>query len=199
LLDYLSSQEWFDKNFIISAFETPAHLLSGFVIDRIHGLFAKDPTNALRIIWRSVRRTNTDNYPNLNIELMFNWLDQLDDAEYERIVVGALSKEYDYESTHVTQLCQMIVDAFRENRVSDASRKNLIKFLGYLVGVEDYSYLRVRYSELGKHPSSEALSIVAEVTGAYCIQDALKEVILSTGAETLKKQLLSILGLMGEG
>lgn len=198
LLDYLSSQEWFDKNFIISAFETPAQFLSSFVTDRIHELFVKNPTNALRIIWRSARRANTVNYPNLNIELMFNWLDQFDDTEYERIIVSALSKEYDYESTHVTQLCQRIVDAFRKSRVSDASRNNLIKLLAYLIGIEDYSYLRAQYSELGRNPASEALYIVAEVTGAHFVQEAIGEVVLSCGAEAVKSQLLSISGLIGE-
>lgn len=198
LLDYLSTQEWFDKNFIISAFGTPAQFLSSFVTDRIHGLFVKNPANALRIIWRSVGRANTANYPNLNLELMFNWINQFDDAEYERIVVSALSKEYDYTSTYVTQICQEIVDAFRESRVSEASRNNLIKLLAYMIGVEDYSYLRAQNSELGRNPAPEALYIVAEVAGINFVQEAIDDVVSSCGAESVKSQLLSISGIIGE-
>ncbi len=159
----------------ISAFGTPAQFLSSFVTDLIHGLFVKNPDNALRIIWRSVGRANTANYPNLNLELMFNWINQFDDAEYERIVVSALSKEYDFESTHVTQICQEIVDAFRESRVSEASRNNIIKLLAYMIGVEDYSYLHAQNSELGRNPASEALYIVAEVAGANLVQEAIDD------------------------
>lgn len=198
LLDYLSSQEWFDKNFIIAAFGTPAQFLSSFVIDLIHGLFVKNPANALRIIWRSVRRANTANYPHLNLELMFSWINQFDDREYERLVVSALTKEYDFESAYVTQLCQGIVNVFRENRVSDASRNNLIKLLAYLTGIEDYSYLRAQYSELGKNPATEALYIVAEVIGAHFVQSAIEEVILYCCSDAVKSQLHSAARFIGE-
>jgi hypothetical protein len=198
LLDYLSSQEWFDKIFIISVFETPDSSLSDYVIDRIRGLFVANSTNALRIIWHLIRRANEANYPNLNIESMFKWIDKFDDADYERIVIGALSKEYDYESAHVTQICQMIVDAFREKRVLKVSRKNIIKFTAYIVGVEDYGYLRVRYSKLGKYPASEALDIVTEEVGEKHVQEALSEVIASSNAELIKTALSSLLRRIGE-
>lgn len=198
LLDYLSSLDWFDTIFINSVFNTPDKLLSDFVFELIRGIFNKNSSNTVRIVWRFIRRANVDAYPNLNISLLFDCLNALDDNEYQRIVVEAFSERYDYETTHVTHLCLLIVQAFKEHRVLEGSVKNLIKLLAYLIGIADYSYLRVRQSELGRYPASQALDIIIEEFGDDFVKEALAEVISNSHAESVKSSLSSYLRLMGE-
>lgn len=198
LLNLLSSQEWFGPIFIDSVFDSPDSLLSDFIFLLIKQLFGKNSTNTLHILWRFLRRANTEHYQHLNIEFLFFCLNELNDVEYKRIIVDALTERYDYEAIHITHICQLIVQAFRENRVSDASKKNLTKLVAYLVGVEDHSYYRDRTSELGEHPTNETLYIIAQEIGTDLVMAVLSEVISSSKADIIKSQLGSLLRQMGE-
>jgi hypothetical protein len=198
LLKHLSSQEWFDAIFIDSAFDTPDSLLSSFVIDLVEQLFRANATNSLDIIWQLLGRANTEIYPNLNIELLFHSLAEFGEAEYEKIIVGPLSKEYDFKTSHIAHLCHIVVQAFKEKRVSAASQKNIIKLLGYFARIVDYKYPHDREYELGKHPAFEALLIIADEVGDILMKDSLGEVIANSKVESIKSPLYSILETIGE-
>jgi len=192
LLNRLSSLDRFDQIFIDSVFDVPDNQVSSFAINLIRALFEVNSTNTLRVIWRLIRRTNTEIFPNLNVGLFFSFLDGFNKDKYAKIIVAALNEDVNYESTHIAHLCTLIVEAFREKRISKISQKNVVKILAYLAGVEDYKFYRTRNSELGEHPAYEALSIISEEINEELVQAAIGEVIASCTADIIKRPLISL-------
>ena len=199
LLDYLSSQEWFDPSFIKSVFDTPDSLLTPFVIDLIKRLFESNPQYALRILWRLIRRANTEAYPNLNLESMFGWLNEFDDAKYKNIIVDALRKDYDYNSSYITYLSYEIIQLLGRNGILKTPLKNLVSLLCYLVGVTDTEYRRYRRYDLGEYPAFEALLELGNFIDKRLLREQIACVLAQIKVEFMKSELQSLLDLLGGG
>ncbi len=198
LLDYLSNQDWFDQIFISSVFDTPDLFLSAFVLELIKGLFNANSTNALHIIWQLIRRTNVKVYPNLNIEAMFSWLDEIDEVKYKEIIVEALCSDYDYESSQLTYLCRLIIEAFSANKVSEASGQNLIRLLCYFAGVKDLGYRRYRKYDLGKQPAFKSILELSSIIDKQLIYEQISCVFEDIGIEHIKNDLQALLEQLGD-
>ena len=198
LLDHLFWQEWFDPTFIRSVFETPDALLTPFVIDLVKRLFGSDAQNALRILWRlTTRRANTDEYTHLNIETMFDWLNEFNDEKYNEIIVGALQQDYDYDVSYITYLCYKITQLLKEKEIPETPLKNFVLLLSYLVGVTDSRHRRFRRFYLGEYPAFEALAEISNFIDHQLLREQIIRVLEEIKFEFIKNDLQTLIDLLG--
>lgn len=157
LLNYLSSFSWFNLVFINAVIDSPDRYYTGFIVENMRQLFKSDPISALHIIFFLSHRVNLDNYPILNIDVLFSCISEMSEIDYLRIVSGALNREQDYKTTYISYLCHSLIEAFQEKRVPEESWPKIILLMCYLTGVRDSKFPRYRDSGFGSYPACDVI------------------------------------------
>jgi len=157
LLNYLSSFSWFNLVFINAVIDSPDRYYTDYIVENTRQLFKSDPISALHIIFYLSHRLSEDQYPTLNIELLFSCITELDEIEYQHIVSGALNEEYDYKTSYISYLCLNLLKAFQEKRVSEISGQKLVQLMCYLTGVQDSKFPKYRDYGFGPYPACDVI------------------------------------------
>lgn len=198
LLNFLATMDWFDLVFIEAVFDTPDAIITDFIVDTIRALFASNSSNALHIIFKLLYRVRDDVYPNMNIDLLFNLINAMNEEEYQNVISVALNIEYDYTTSHITFLCEMIVNAFRENKISDATIPKIIQLLCYLIGIKDSKFFVHDRIDFGLYPAQDAIIELSNIGDEQNVLGHVRQVLQATTIESINNGLNVILEYFGE-
>jgi NACHT domain. len=197
LIKFLSSYAWFDEVFIESVRNSPDQLHSDFIINILKMQFRTNINLSLHIIFFLFKRINNERFTKLNIDLLFNWITELDETEYQNIICDSLNLQKDYNISYITYLCQLFCNLFENKKIKPESAPKVIKFLCYLSGVNDINYPKYNRLGLGTYPAVIALYkihnfyetklIIEQITSTLntfhlkLVQSNLKELVAKLG------------------
>jgi hypothetical protein len=197
LLNFLSSSDWFNLVFIRAVFNTPDLNLTDYVVDMVRDLFTSCKYCTLHIIFNLSHRLNLKRYPKLNIQMLFDLLDELNEQDYEKSICEALNEDCDIGTSCISHLCQRLTQLLINGKTSEDNGKKLIILLCYLVGVRDNRFPKYRNFDFGPYPAQDAIIVIAEEIGRRMVSDEVEKVYNTVNIEPVKNNLKEILDRLG--
>jgi hypothetical protein len=195
LSDYLSTFSRFDSIFVDSVFDVPDSTLSDYFVAVLQSIFVKNPKASLEIFFNLVRRRTENHYQKLNIDLLILWISALEEPEYQDVLSEALN-EIAFTPTKTTSylafLCNLMLEAFQENKLSKISAHNFILLLSYLAGVRDLSYPRYNAYDFGPYPARDAILDIGQLVGNEIVLKQVNHVYEMTTIGSLREKLIQI-------
>jgi hypothetical protein len=192
LLRYLSSFNYFSDAFINSIFESSENVISEEDLALLKNIFLQNQGYAILIITKLLYRCDVIHYPILNINFLFEQITEMNDSQYNDLVITGLQNQYDFQHTYITSICTDIIDAFLDRQVSKEIGIIIIKLLIYLSGVKDELY-RDRMSAFGLYPAIEAFSRIKDNFRYDELQVILEQCYQSTRISFIRKGIEKIL------
>ena len=195
LSDYLSTFSKFDSIFVDSVFDVPDSSVSDYFVAVLQSIFVKNKKASLEIFFNLVRRKTENHYQNLNIDLLIGWISALEESEYQGVLSDALNEiafTLSTTTSYLALLCNLILEAFRENRLSNESANNLLLLLCYLAGVRDLSYPRFFAYDFGPYPACDAILEISQLVGNEIVLEKVNHVYEMTTIGWLRENLFQI-------
>lgn len=198
LITFLSSFSWFNLIYTNAVFNSPDKYHSPFIILKIRDLFGSDPNCALHIIFYLSHRADVEKHPNLNLDLLLEWLNAVNESGYKDIISVALNMEEDYKTSYINYLSHLIQTAFQEERVSEQFAPKLIQLLCYFSGVRDLKYPRYRENGFGQFPACDAILMVERLINGNLVLEQVRLVERLCRVAPVTENLQRILHVLGE-
>ena len=173
LTQFLQEQEWYDKTFIRGIFSIKDNEIIEDDIGYLKKLFNSDKDYARQISIKLVyRRFNIKTYKSLNIQLLFEIIQQLSSEEFEELVKpvfrSGIPKHSIFRGIDLSNLLDQLDEILEENEFSDdESYHNLFELLVYLLSVswrvrELYERYQFKYKEKAIEQVKTALTSNSE-------------------------------------
>lgn len=156
LITFLYSKNWFNPVFISSICNSPNNLYTKFILDLLFQIFRTDPKSSVRLIYILTKNIDVNVNPIFNIELLISWLRIITEDEYRNVICTGLNTSYDYYSSHISNICSQIKEAFLENKVKSISTEKFALLLFQLIGVND-TYSKNQKVSSNKYPSYKTI------------------------------------------
>lgn len=187
LLNHLRNYELFNSVFIENIFAIPDQDISDHTLEILTEVFFESPRFSRQIIIRLISRCNPEVYPKLNIEFVIKQISKMNIEQYDDLIQHGLLDDYRY----MQQICQGVIDAFREERVCEQSKPNILRFLMCLIGVEDKDWLH-RDNDLGKFPVISTIFIITQHFKNDDISQIADDVISKIHINQIREELTSL-------
>lgn len=197
LLTFLSSFPWFNLLFTRAVFNSPDKYHTAFIVENLHNLFFADSNCALHSIFYLSHRADIEQHPNLNLDQLLAWLNEVNDQCYRDIISVALNMEEDYKTSYINFLCHLILTAFREGSVSARTVPKLIQLLSYFSGVRDLKYPRYRENGLGQYPAYDAILMIGRIIDEQIVHEQARLVYELCSVDAVRVNLQGILRQLG--
>lgn len=176
LITFLTAFSWFNLIFIRAVFNSPDIYHSAFVVEIMRNLFFSDSTCALHLIFYLMYRSDIEQHPNLHIDLLLEWLYQVDESKYLSIITPALNMEENYKTSYINYLSLTILEAFKDKKVSDQTTPKLVQLLSYFSGIRDYKYPKYRENGFGQFPAFDAIQMIDGLLNGNLIYEQVQQV-----------------------
>jgi hypothetical protein len=161
LASFVDNQDWFGEVFLECIFSIEDSYVSDKDRERIRQRYSESVATAERITWPLLYRWQVEDYPKLNIELLFSIWDELTPDEFTRLVRPCFEAQPHAIKPGntpfpVEKLAQQLRDALcRPGRRRSASDERLVELLVYVSDCRDRYYT---------YPARDALrSIIQQV------------------------------------
>lgn len=198
---------WYDEIFIRSIFSAEETLIQQTDLDTIRSRFEQDVNDAKWILKMLTQRWNTQWFPNLNINLLFEILSTMNDETYDTIVRECFtSYSYIFRDEHMWSVqnlaeeCEKIVENGTHKEQSELL--NLFRLLIYLFPIKSrrdyYSSSAYRSSpafdafiEFSKSDPAQALELLRSRTtvSSYSIRAEIWRMLVHMGLSELPDDL----------
>jgi len=198
LITFLSSFSWFNLIFTGAVFNSPEKYHSAFIVMNIRDLFGSDPNCALHIIFYLSHRADVEQHPNLNLDLLLEWLNAVNESGYQDIISTALNMEEDYNTSYINYLSYLIQTEFQEKRVPEQFAPKLIQLLSYFSGIRDLKYPKYRQNGFGQFPACDAIQMIERIINRNLVLEQVRLVHQSCKIAPVIVNLQRILHELGE-
>jgi len=180
ILDILRSKNWYDEIFIISIFSVEEDFITQEDLSEIKSKFYTSKQNTSWIFQMLIFRWRSTWYHRLNINLLFEIIDELNELQYNQLIKEYFKASHSYgfngnQSSKIKELANSIKSLVdNEDYRNDKDFNNLMKLLIYLFPVrEGWSYSSPTFEAFTKFAKAQpdaAIILLNKFTQAQNIE-----------------------------
>ena len=130
---------WYDQVFLECIFSIEDRYISDRDLERLRNSFLRDHKTVEQIVFRLLERHDFEATPRLNVNFLFEMIENLTDDDYDQCIRTVFQKRYGYnQPAQVTLLSSDIRSAMNPKKNQwDLRYEKLIEFLIFLFPIRD--------------------------------------------------------------